>query len=82
VTNGKRETIIEELTSPKEAKRPDSAVHLKAPELPVRPRSVTPELVPDRMASRIPEMIPQLDGSVPDDVPMQRMSARIAPLAG
>lgn len=82
VTGAKRDMIVEELTSPRDAKRPDSAIHLKAPELTARPRSVTPELVPDRMSSRIPETIPQLDGSVPDDVPMQRMSARIEPLAG
>jgi glucosamine-6-phosphate deaminase len=79
VTGAKRNMIIEELNSPKSVSPPDSAIHLKAPELPIRPRSVTPELVPDRMASRIPALVPQLDGSsVPEDLPMQRMADRIA----
>ena len=84
-TGAKRSAIIEELHSPKEKQTNGSK--LDTPKLeaskPEITRSVTPELVPDRMASRIPGNVTwNLQGVENEDMPFLRMGARVAPLTG
>ena len=79
-TGAKRSAIIEELHSPKE--KQTNGFKLEAPK-PEITRSVTPELVPDRMASRIPDNVTwNLQGVENEDMPFLRMGARVAPLTG
>jgi len=82
-TGVKRSAIVEELHSPKSPKgQQSSTIQLALPK-PETVRSVTPELIPDRMASRIPGNQAMLNQNVtPEDSPFQRMGARVAPLAG
>ncbi|KAH7045892.1 glucosamine-6-phosphate deaminase [Macrophomina phaseolina] len=84
----KRSTIREELNSPLSPKavKPTS---FQVPLLVPNPnpqsisRSPTPEPVLESMASRISPVEPSIDfQAIPDDVPVQRMGARVAPLAG
>jgi glucosamine-6-phosphate deaminase len=75
----KRSAIIEELNSPKE--KQTNGFKLEAPK-PEITRSVTPELIPDRMASRIPDVTRNLQGVGTEDMRFLRMGARVAPLTG
>lgn len=84
-TGAKRSAIIEELHSLKE--KQTNRFKLDTPKLeapkPEITRSVTPELVPDRMASRIPDNVAwNLQGVENEDMPFLRMGARVAPLTG
>ncbi|TKA76466.1 Glucosamine-6-phosphate isomerase 1 [Cryomyces minteri] len=79
-TGAKRDSVIEQLSSPAEPE--PNKDFLLAPR-PKVSRSVTPELIPDRMASRLSEdSAIGLEGLVPDDPPMQSMGTRVALLAG
>ncbi|KAL0265217.1 Glucosamine-6-phosphate isomerase (Glucosamine-6-phosphate deaminase) (GNPDA) (GlcN6P deaminase) [Diplodia seriata] len=86
--SAKRSTIREGLSSPlspKAVKPPTFQVPLLAPNPNPQSisRSVTPEPVLESMASRISPVEPSVDSlTIPDDVPLQRMGARVAPLAG
>ena len=83
-TGAKRSAIIEELHSPKEKQTNEFKLDtpkLEAPK-PEITRSVTPEFVPDRMASRIPDVTWNLQGVGNEDMPFLRMGARVAPLTG
>ena len=84
-TGAKRSAIIEELNSLKEKQTNGfklDTLKLEAPK-PEIARSVTPELVPDCMASRIPDNVTwNLQGVENEDMPFLRMGARVAPLTG
>ncbi|KAK5170755.1 Glucosamine-6-phosphate isomerase 1 [Oleoguttula sp. CCFEE 6159] len=79
-TGAKRDSVIEQLYSPTESE--PNKDFLLAPR-PKASRSVTPEFVPDRMASRLSEdSTIGLEGWAPDEPPMQSMGTRVALLAG
>ncbi|KAF2761390.1 glucosamine-6-phosphate isomerase [Pseudovirgaria hyperparasitica] len=88
-TGVKRAAIVEELSSPKTspAGGPVGGIGAKAdafllPPVVMPKRPVTPELVPDNMASRLPVKAPEVERTIPEELPIQRMGARVAPLAG
>ena len=68
--------MLEKLDSPKS---PTSKNFLAAPK-PVLTRSITPDLVPDSMHTRLPEPAEKglgLDGLEAKDVPLQAMHERV-----
>jgi len=76
-TKAKRDSVLEAIQN--SPKSPDREYLLTAPG-PELPRAVTPELIPDRMGSRLPDQPDTgLDGLVPEDVPVQSMHERISP---
>ncbi|KAF2500002.1 glucosamine-6-phosphate isomerase [Lophium mytilinum] len=81
----KHAAIVEEIHSPKSPKSPVGKTNGDAlmPPKPEVVRAVTPDLVPDRMGSRIPaEATTLLQGIENEDTPFLRMGARVAPLSG
>ncbi|KAJ9645890.1 Glucosamine-6-phosphate isomerase (Glucosamine-6-phosphate deaminase) (GNPDA) (GlcN6P deaminase) [Coniosporium apollinis] len=78
-TSAKRQSIVEELQSPKSNRPSQNQLLAPKPEI---SRSVTPDLVPDRMASRIDEgALKGSQGLIPAELPLQPMGARVAQLA-
>lgn len=76
LTLKKRDSVLEKLDSPRS---PPSKSFL-APPKPELTRTVTPELVPDSMHTRLPEPAAEglaLDGLEPKDVPIQAMHERV-----
>lgn len=70
---------MEELHSPKSNGPSQNQLLAPKPEI---SRSVTPDLVPDRMASRMDEgALKGLQGLIPAELPLQPMGARVAQLA-
>lgn len=74
----KRDSVLQELNSPKSPKSSES--FLAPPQKPELVRSVTPDLVPDSMHERLPE--PQevgkgLDGLEPKELPLSSMHERV-----
>ncbi|OCK85842.1 glucosamine-6-phosphate isomerase [Lepidopterella palustris CBS 459.81] len=79
-TGEKRAAIIEELHSPKGKQTSEFKLEAPKPEI---ARSVTPELIPDRMASRILENAARKpQGSENEDMSFLRMNARVDSLLG
>jgi glucosamine-6-phosphate deaminase len=79
----KHAAIVEEYHSPKSPVGKMNGFALEVPKADVV-RAVTPELVPDRMGSRIPAEAATMlfQGTENEDSPFLRMGARVAPLSG
>ncbi|KAF1987211.1 glucosamine-6-phosphate isomerase [Aulographum hederae CBS 113979] len=74
----KRDSVLEELQSPKSGS--PKGLFLEMPKREEIRRSVTPDLVPDSMASRIPEDQGRgMGGLTPGELPIQSMGARVEP---
>lgn len=79
-TGAKRMAIVERLSSPKEETPPD--FNLLAPAPREISRSVTPDLVPDSMASRIPPADIQSPKESRSDSPLQLLEPTVTPAVG